>query len=74
MPAEAGRNEIAKDAAVVPQDDAAANALRAEANNERIKVAIGTCPECSPPFEWPPNPPKEQAKPQPKPELPKEKK
>lgn len=29
------------------------------------QVAIGTCPECSPPFEWPPNEPKPTDKPKP---------
>lgn len=32
------------------------------------KVAIGTCPDCNPPFEWPPNEPKPaEPKPTPKP-------
>ncbi|MBX9572155.1 MAG: hypothetical protein K2X77_24895 [Candidatus Obscuribacterales bacterium] len=35
------------------------------------KVAIGTCPECNPPFEWPPNEPKKPI--EPKPERPKDK-
>ncbi len=30
------------------------------------KVAIGTCPDCNPPFEWPPNEPK-PVEPKPKP-------
>ena len=55
---DAAREQVEQQKSVeTPQ---AADPLRTEAEKGVTMPRIGTCPDCFPPFEWPPNEPKEE--------------